>query len=95
MKIKKFRIKNYKSIIDSGDCYLTNDVTILAGKNESGKTSILEALRDFDTESEMNEDVKPIKDENAVPEISITFQIRKSVLQEICDTIGLKKTSFR
>ncbi len=43
MKIKKFRIKNYKSIVNSGDCYLEKDLTIFAGKNESGKTSILEA----------------------------------------------------
>lgn len=91
MKIKKFRIKNYKSIIDSGDCYLTSDVTILAGKNESGKTSILEALRDFDTDITINTDIKPIKNENAVPEISITFKIKQSILQEIFDSIGLEK----
>ena len=40
MKIKNIRIKNYKSIIDSGDCYLTNDATIPTGKNELGNTSI-------------------------------------------------------
>ena len=37
MKVKKFRIKNYKSIVDSGDCYLSDRITILAGKNESGE----------------------------------------------------------
>ena len=92
MKIEKFRIKNYKSIIDSGDCYLTNDVTILAGKNESGKTSILEALRDFDTNLEINENAKPIQDESAVPEISITFEIGKSNLETIFSSIGLSKS---
>ena len=91
MKIQKIRIKNYKSIIDSGDCYLTNDVTILAGKNESGKTSILEALRDFDTKLEIKEEVKPIKGDSAVPEISITFEIEKSNLKKIYSTIGLEK----
>src|SRR3989344_5887564 len=45
MKLKKFIIKNYKSITDSGDCYLTDTITILAGKNESGKTSILEEIK--------------------------------------------------
>ncbi|MFQ6087523.1 MAG: hypothetical protein ACE5K0_01295 [Candidatus Methanofastidiosia archaeon] len=38
MKIIKFRIKNYKSIKDSEDCYLYDKITILAGKNETGKT---------------------------------------------------------
>ena len=48
MKLKSFRIFRYKSIVDSGECTLSSDFTILIGKNESGKTAILEALRDFD-----------------------------------------------
>ena len=92
MKIKKFRIKNYKSIIDSGDCYLTNDVTILAGKNESGKTSILEALEDFNINSKIRTNAKPIKNESAIPEISITFEIAKSNLETIFSSIGLNKS---
>ena len=91
MKIEKFRIKNYKSIIDSGDCYLTDDVTILAGKNESGKTSILEALEDFNINSEIRTAAKPIKAENANSEISITFKIEKFDLQEIYDSMELEK----
>ena len=50
MKIKKLRVKNYKSILDSGDVYFEEGITILAGMNESGKTSLLEALEDFDTD---------------------------------------------
>lgn len=48
MRIHSVRIKNYKSITDSGFWTLASDITVLAGKNESGKTAILEALRDFD-----------------------------------------------
>ena len=65
MKLEKFRIKNYKSIIDSGDCYLTDTITIFAGKNESGKTSILEALEDFDTDKKIRESSRPIKNSPA------------------------------
>lgn len=83
MKLKKFRIRNYKSITDSGDCYLTDTITILAGKNESGKTSILEALEDFDTDEKIRESAKPIKSPDAVPEISITFIVEKETLKEI------------
>jgi predicted ATP-dependent endonuclease of OLD family len=43
MKLKKFWIKNFRSIKDSGEVFV-DDVTCLVGKNESGKTSILEAL---------------------------------------------------
>ena len=48
MKIKSFRIKNSRSIKDSGVCYLSDDnITVIAGKNEAGKTAALEALEDF------------------------------------------------
>ncbi len=87
MKLKKFKIKNYKSIVDSGDCYLTDTITILASKNESGKTSILEALQDFDTDEKIRESAKPIKSPEAVPEISITFVVEKDTLKEILEEI--------
>ena len=88
MKLKKFRIKNFKSIVDSGDCYLTDTITILAGKNESGKTSILEALEDFDTDIKIRESAKPIKSPGAVPEISITFNVEKETIKEVLTEIG-------
>ena len=44
MKLVSVQIKNYKSIEDSG-VFTTRDITCLAGKNESGKTAILQALR--------------------------------------------------
>lgn len=88
MKLKKFRIKNFKSIIDSGDCYLTDTITILAGKNESGKTSILEALEDFDKDNSIRESAKPIKSPNAIPEISITFILGKEDIEKILTEIG-------
>lgn len=49
MKLHKVRIKNFKSIKDSGDIYFSDDIHILAGQNESGKSSILEALEAFET----------------------------------------------
>jgi len=87
MKLKKFKITNYKSITDSGDCYLTDTITILAGKNESGKTSILEALEDFDTDKKIRESAKPIKSPESVPEISITFIVEKDTIKEILEEI--------
>ena len=44
-KIHSFRIKNYRSIIDSGWIFISpDDVTVFIGQNESGKSAILEAL---------------------------------------------------
>jgi predicted ATP-dependent endonuclease of OLD family len=89
MKIKKFRIKNFKSIIDSGDCYLTDTISILAGMNESGKTSILEALQDFDTDKKIRETARPIKLPDEKPEISITFIIDENEVGEILEEMGV------
>ncbi len=91
MKILKFRIKNFRSIIDSGDCYLTDNVTVLAGKNESGKTSILEALVDFDTDKNIRKEAIPIKSPDSLPEISIIFEIEGENLKDIFNEIGVDK----
>ena len=47
MKIDKFRVRNYRSILDSEFINLENDITILLRKNESGKTNILNSLEKF------------------------------------------------
>lgn len=46
MKMTAFRVENYRNIMDSG-WVETNDVTVIVGKNESGKTSLLKALWKF------------------------------------------------
>ena len=48
MQLLSFRIKNFRSIVDTGWHQLAHDnITSLIGQNESGKTSILEALKAF------------------------------------------------
>jgi predicted ATP-dependent endonuclease of OLD family len=83
MKITKFRIKNYKSIKDSGYCYLDDKVTILAGKNEAGKTVILEALEDFNIDNSIQKGAIPIQDETKTPEIRISISLNKEEYQKI------------
>lgn len=51
MILKKVRVKDYKCIKDSEEFNL-NDVTCLVGKNESGKTALLEALHKLNPETE-------------------------------------------
>src|SRR5260370_41275551 len=46
MKLTRFRIQNYKGILDS-DWVNVCPLTALAGKNEVGKTSLLQALHKF------------------------------------------------
>ena len=44
MKLTRARVINYKSIDDSS-WVRVDDVTALVGKNESGKTAFLQAIR--------------------------------------------------
>lgn len=80
MKLKRFRIYGYKSIIDTGYCDLSSDITILAGKNESGKTSILEALQDFG-KGVISKDSKNIEHQDIEPKIECVFSVSKEVLE--------------
>ena len=43
MRLKSVRVSEFKSIVDSGE-FETGDITCLVGKNEAGKTAVLEAL---------------------------------------------------
>ena len=80
MKLIKFRIQNYKSIKDSGWCWLASDVTTLAGKNELGKSAILEALQHFDLQSEpMPDSAIPI-DGSGEPIIEMCFEVSDLML---------------
>lgn len=44
MIAKRARVRDYKSVADSGDVRLDESVTCLVGKNESGKTAFLEPM---------------------------------------------------
>lgn len=92
MLFKKFRIKNYKSIIDSLDCYLDSEITILAGKNESGKTSILEAIQDFNIDRKINSKVIPVQDQNKIPQITLDFLVDGDNIIEIMKEIEFDYT---
>ena len=43
MHLKSVRVTEFKSVFDSGE-FETGDITCLVGKNEAGKTAVLEAL---------------------------------------------------
>src|SRR6266851_306056 len=43
MRLSKVRVTNFKCVLDS-NWFTVDDLTCLVGKNESGKTTLLEAL---------------------------------------------------
>lgn len=44
MKLREFRVREFRSIWDSGPVKVDDEVTCLVGKNEAGKTALLTAL---------------------------------------------------
>jgi predicted ATP-dependent endonuclease of OLD family len=72
MRLLKFRIKNFRSIVDSGWNTLSSDnITALIGQNESGKTSVLEGLYSF-WEGTISEDV--LRSDMTFPEVSCCYR---------------------
>jgi predicted ATP-dependent endonuclease of OLD family len=91
MKLLSIRIKNFRSILDSQEIYLASDVTVLAGKNEAGKTILLKALEKFNQGqgTEFNEDDRPADHPGAEPEVKLSFKLDQSDLEEIIDGLNL------
>jgi len=86
MKISAFRIRNFRSIVDTGWQSLSPDnITCLIGQNESGKTSVLEGLKAF-YGGTISEDV--LRSDLSMPEISCRFSFKKGYLLNITDNPG-------
>lgn len=77
MSIQYVRIKHFRSIFDTGNLYLDNNLTVLAGKNESGKSNILKALDSFSKNTFVEEDLPEgfhngsFEDVVDVPEVTV------------------------
>lgn len=95
INIIKFQVKNYRSIKDLGVCYLADGITVLAGKNESGKTSLLQALEDFDTEKTIRKDAVPISSKENNPEIFVTFEADKKLILELLHDAKISKKTIQ
>jgi len=86
MKLTAFRIKNFRSIVDTGWQSLSPDnITCLIGQNESGKTSVLEGLKVFYS-GVISEDV--LRSDLSLPEVSCRFSIPEGWLIKITDNAG-------
>ena len=80
MWFKQFRIKNYRSIVDTGWRQLASDnITGLIGQNESGKTSILEGLNSF-YNGIISDDI--LRSDLSLPVVACSFSISKAELKK-------------
>ena len=86
MKLNAFRIKNFRSIVDTGWQNISPDnITCLIGQNESGKTSVLEGLKVFYS-GIISEDV--LRSDLSLPEVSCRFTVPEGWLIRITENPG-------
>jgi len=83
LRLKRFRIRNYKSCIDSQECWLSPNLTILAGKNESGKTAVLEGLDRIYNAIPIAIEDRSNTNQADPSTAEITFELNSEVLDEI------------
>ncbi len=96
MKLKAFKITNFRSIVDTGFQDLSPDgISLIVGQNESGKSSVLDGIHAFET-GEISED--DTRSDGSSPEITCIFQFES--FAELSDCVpegqvlpkGFKKT---
>jgi len=89
MWIKTVHVKNFFSVKDSKEVELDKKITVLIGKNESGKTNFLKALEAFNSDYEYTEEDfcnysdlrEKLESEQVKPEdiemVTVCFEIEK------------------
>jgi len=53
-RLKRFRVTNFRSIVDSGYIDIKNQTTVLIGSNRAGKSSLLNALEELNYDAEFD-----------------------------------------
>jgi len=83
MQLVAFKIQNFRSIVDTGWHALAHDnITSLIGQNESGKTSILEALKAFH-DGRLIEDM--LRSDLSLPVVTCKFKFQYADIENRID----------
>lgn len=85
MRLHSFKIQNFKSIKDTGEIKVSSDdnITILAGQNESGKSSILEALDFFENGVDENNFEDTFRRLNTHPRVECKYFLSSDELDNL------------
>lgn len=94
MKLVEFRIRNFKSIKDSGNVYLPSEdsINILAGQNEAGKTAGLKAFQFFEegAYAGLEDDIRV----GASPCVEVTFLPNDKECSELSEVMSSEVARF-
>jgi predicted ATPase len=91
MHISSFHIQNYKSFLSSGQIKLSSGFNVIVGKNNVGKTALVEALtlrtEDRPLENKPHQSLKTVPNAGATPpdssQITIVFEVSGDELKNI------------
>lgn len=81
IQLQSFHIKNYRSIKDTKKIELNDKVTILAGKNESGKTNVLSAILTAYNDAFEDDDI-PVDTQDANPTVKLSFKFNSKYIEK-------------
>lgn len=89
MKLVSFEIQNFKCVSETR-CYVTPRITVLAGKNESGKTTILNAIERLDGKTKFTDADLPSTPDNKKPaEIRFNFLLDEEEIASCIEGTGI------
>jgi predicted ATP-dependent endonuclease of OLD family len=83
MKLIWARIIDFRSIIDSGKFHVDPRITVLAGKNESGKTTVLDAIKKAIDDKFVGDDRPLHIDGEGSPEVHLGFLLDRGEVERI------------
>ena len=81
IQLHSFHIKNYRSIMDTKKIEISDKVTTLAGKNESGKTNVLNAILTAYNDDFKDDDI-PVNIQDANPTVKLSFKFNSKYIEE-------------
>ncbi len=87
MRIETIRIQNYKCFADSGDVELSPFFNVFVGQNDSGKSALLEALKQANPDRpHLSNPAIPNRETSPLPvsTVSLTYRISAAEIQSIC-----------
>lgn len=102
VQLVSFRVRGYRNFIDSGEIAVDDQATVLVGKNEAGKSTLLDALwrlnptnvppNEFDEVEDYPRWLKKKHDLSGetgrYPPIEATFQLSDDALRQIQERFG-------
>lgn len=93
-EILEVEVKKFRSILDSNVIRINDRIITLAGKNESGKTNILAALKSFSDDNFTEDDI-PVSSPHDNPTVSILFAFDHKYLNNIIGFEIFKKGNYK